>query len=185
VKFFFSLVTLFFRKKERSAGYPYKTSQTTSTSTSTEDPSVFEYIGVFLLVTVPLCFCISFLFFWRRFEQIFSWFPPLISWCVFRYKQEGDPNEGFATFVTEEVADIISAFSSKQSPMSGISATHFGDEESDESQHSTHPMVTSGSSSRTAGKAKLSTIKSGSKNKSPKKTSGYSGASMDESQDGL
>jgi hypothetical protein len=80
----------------------------------------------------------------------------------------------------------MAAFSSKQSPMSGISATHFGDEESDESQHSTHPMVsglTSGSSqSRTAGKAKLSTIKS--TKKSPKK-SGYSNAGMDDSQEGL
>lgn len=68
--------------------------------------------------------------------------------------------------------------------MSGISTTHFGDEESDESHHSSHPMVTSGSSqSRSGGKAKLSTIKSS--KKSPKKNSGYSGASLDDSQDGL
>lgn len=62
--------------------------------------------------------------------------------------------------------------------MSGIGAAHFGDEESDESQHSSHPMVTSGSKS--GGKTKLSSIKSS--KKSPKK---YSTASLDDSQEGL
>jgi hypothetical protein len=107
-----------------------------------------------------------------------------------RYKTEGDANEGFATFVTEEIAEIISSFSSKSSPMDGISATHFGDEESDESQHSSHPMVsglTSGSSQTKSGggKAKLSTIKSGKKSTSPKKSAGYSNSVLDDSQDGL
>lgn len=63
--------------------------------------------------------------------------------------------------------------------MSGIGATHFGDEESDESQHSSHPMVTSGS--KTSGKTKLSSIKS-TKKTSPKK---YSTTSLDDSQEGL
>jgi hypothetical protein len=74
--------------------------------------------------------------------------------------------------------------------MEGISATHFGDEESDESQHSSHPMVsglTSGSSqAKSTGKAKLSTIKSsGKKSPASKKSGGYSNSVLDDSQEGL
>lgn len=80
--------------------------------------------------------------------------------------------------------------------MGGISTTHFGDEESDDSQHtsSSHPMVsgmTSGTGTRTAGgagKTKLSSIKASSassKRSGSKKGSGYSSTSLDDSQDGL
>jgi hypothetical protein len=60
------------RKKE----YANMGKGSSSTSTSSEEITPFEYIGMFLLVTVPLCFCISFLFFWRRFCSSFLSFPP-------------------------------------------------------------------------------------------------------------
>ena len=120
----------------------------------------------------------------------------LLNLFIFRYKAEGDPSEGFATFVTEEVGEMFTSLGSKSSPTSGISTAHFGDEESDESQHSSsHPMVsgmTSGTGTRTAGgagKTKLSSIKSSSasskRTPGSKRGSGYSSAGIDDSQEGL
>jgi hypothetical protein len=92
--------------------------------------------------------------------------------------------------VTEEISEMFTS-SSKPSPVGGLSATHFGDEESDDSQHSSHPMVTSGTSSssttKSSGKTKLSAIKSSSasskRSSGSKKASGYTSTNFDERDD--
>jgi hypothetical protein len=137
-------------------------------------------VGLALLIVVPLCGLIV----------LFMWF---------RYKSDGE-NEGFGTYVADELADAWDRMTAKKNSRSGDNALRFMEE--DDSQHSTHPMMdTAGSQSEGSGsrekksRSKLSGLKSGSSQKgasyskssrsglgssSSKRAAGYTSANVDD-----
>lgn len=116
-----------------------------------------------------------------------------------RYKSDGE-NEGFGTYVADELADAWDRMTARKSANAGESALRFMEE--DDSQHSSHPMMESrvsqseGSGSREKkSRSKLSGLKSGSSQKgasysktsrsglgssSSKRAAGYTSANVDD-----
>ena len=155
---------------------------TDSEETSITD-SAFGSVGLALLIVVPLCGLIV----------LFMWY---------RYKSDGE-NEGFGTYVADELADAWDNMTARKSQ--GDSALRFMEE--DDSQHSSHPMMdsrppsssSSDASSSSSGRekksrSKLSSLKSGSSkggsyskssrsamgSSSSKRAAGYTSANVDD-----
>ncbi|CAE7531893.1 unnamed protein product [Symbiodinium microadriaticum] len=172
----------FFRAQTKKQYEMHKLGLSTEESTDIAT-SAFGSIGLALLVVVPIC----------GLMVLFMWY---------RYKSDGE-NEGFGTYVADELADAWDRMTSGKGGSGSAAGGALGFMEDDDSQHSSHPMMDSagdtssdgGGSREKKSRSKLSGLKSSSAGKgasyskssragmgssSSKRAAGYTSANVDD-----